>query len=145
MDYEGNTNSKSAFTKHLFSDFKKAYFHFKPRLEATRQFDYKLYLAIEGAFPYICLGEGRSHINNEDIKMLYDKCEEMLHALQSMELDDSDNIMVGLVVKTGNYLAIVLDFTAQEARLRQLEGFQTTKRGKFEGSTEGLLTRINAL
>ena len=141
----GNTNRKSAFTKHLFSDFKKAYWHFKPRLEARRQFDFSFYFAIEGAFPYICLGEGRTHINNEDIKMLYDRCESMLHVLQSMELDDSDNIMVGLVVKTGNYLAIVLDFTAHEARLRLLEGFQTTKRGQFEGSAACLLTRINAL
>ena len=38
-----------------------------------------------------------------------------------MELDAQDNIMLDMVVKTGNYLAIILDFIAQDKRLRQLE------------------------
>jgi len=126
MEYRGNTNLKSAFTKHLFSDFRKAYFHFKPRLEARRQFEYHFYAAIESSFPYICYGEGMPHINNADVKMLYGRCEELLLAVQSMELDDADNIMAGLVVATGNYLAMVLDFTAHDARLRRVEGVVNT-------------------
>jgi excinuclease UvrABC ATPase subunit len=142
-NYMGNTNSKSAFTKHLFADFRKAYFHFKPRLEASIQ-GHEFYFAIEGAFPYICEGEGKPHINNDDIKQLYERCNQMLGAIQLMELDDSDNVMVDVVVKTGSYLAIVLDLTAQEARLRDLEGFHASKRSKMDGS-KALLTRINAL
>ena len=143
-NYIGNTNSKSAFTKHLFVDFRKAYFHFKPRLEASRKFGYDFYFSIEGAFSYICEGEGKPHINNEDIKQLYERCNQMLGAIQLMELDDSDNVMVDVVVKTGSYLAVVLDLTAQEARLRDLEGFHASKRSRIDGS-KALLTRINAL
>ncbi len=143
-NYMGNTNSKSAFTKHLFADFKKAYFNFKPRLEASRNFPLDFYYPIESAFPYICEGKGKPHINNDDIKQLYERCNQMLGAIQLMELDDSDNVMVDVVVKTGSYLAIVLDLTAQEARLRDLEGFHASKRSKMDGS-KALLTRINAL
>ena len=145
QNYIGNTNQKSALTKHLFKDFQKAYFHFKPRLEATRKWEYSFFFGIQGAFPYICAGEGRSHINNDDIKMLYDRCNEMVGALESMDLDDSDNIMVDILVKTGNYLAMVLDFTAHEARLRELEESQSSKRSRLQSPGEGLLARINAL
>ena len=145
QNYIGNTNQKSGLTKHLFKDFQKAYFHFKSRLEASRNCHYSFYVGIEGAFPYICEGEGRSHINNEDIKMLYDRCNQMLDALKSMDLDDSDKNMVDVVVKTGNYLVMVLDFTTHETRLRELEESQSSKRSRLEFTGEGLLSRINAL
>lgn len=144
-NYIGNTNQKSSLTKHLFKDFQKAYFHFKDRLQDRRKLPIPFYVSIEKAFPYICAGEGRSHINNNDIKMLYDRCNEMVGALESMDLDDSDNIMVDVVVKTGNYLAMVLDFTAHEARLRELEESQSSKRSRSELPGGGLLARINAL
>lgn len=145
-NYIGNTNQKkSEFTKHLFQDFERAYRHFKPRLEASRKWGYQFYVGIEYAFPIICQGEGkRSHINNEDIKMIYERCNAMLDVLKSMDLDDSDKNMIDVLVKTGNYLAIVIDFTALEARLKQLEESRSPKKGRV-ASLGSLLARIDAL
>ena len=77
--------------------------------------------------------------------MLYDRCNQMLDALKSMDLDDSDKNMVDVVVKTGNYLVMVLDFTTHETRLRELEESQSSKRSRLESPGDGLLARINAL
>jgi hypothetical protein len=135
LNHKGATNIKSELTKHLFRNFETAYFHLKPRIEATRkatgQFDYKFIFSIEDAFPYICLGKGdRSHINNDDIKMLHERCEQMVAVLKTEQLDDQDKIMLDVVVKTGNYLAITLDLMAQDVRLRALESEVESRKRK---------------
>lgn len=140
LNLKGATNIKSELTKHLFTKFKEAYFHFKPRIEAARQFDYKFVVSIEGAFPYVCEGQGdRSHINNDDIQMLHDRCEAMVALLKTQELSDPDTIMLDVVVKTGNYLAITLDFMAQDVRLRALESEVESRKRKHAagGSSVG--------
>jgi len=136
LNHKGATNIKSELTKHLFGDFQKAYFHFKRRIEAARQFDYKFVLSVEGAFPYVCSGEGdRSHINNDDIKMLHERCESIVALLKTEQLDDQDKIMLDVVVKTGNYLAITLDLMAQDVRLRALESEVESRRRKHAVSS----------
>ena len=137
LNHKGATNIKSDLTKHLFTNFKEAYFHFKPRIEASRQFNYEFCFSIEFAFPYVCEGQGdRSHINNDDIQMLHDRCEAMVALLKTQELDDQDKIMLDVVVKTGNYLAITLDFMAQDVRLRALESeVESRKRTRAAGGS----------
>ncbi len=74
------------------------------------------------------------HIRNTEIELYHARCEQMVKVLKTMELDAQDNIMLDIVVKTGNYLAIILDFIAQDKRLRQLERNVSTegKRKKAE-------------
>jgi hypothetical protein len=123
MDYKGCTTIKAPLTKHLFRDFKKAYFHFKNRMEAHKdKWDYTSTFFTQGAFPYICDGTGdKTHIINKDINQLHSICETMVEVLETMELDENDKIMMELVVKTGNYLAITADFIAQDAKFRELK------------------------
>ena len=62
-----------------------------------------------------------THIRNTEIEQYHERCEQMAGVLKTMDLDAQDNIMLDIVVKTGNYLAILLDFIAQDKRFRQLE------------------------
>ena len=122
QNYKGNTKIKSELTKCLFRDFKNAYFHFKSRIEASERIDYTFVMSIENALPYICNGKGdRTHINDDDIKMLHQRCEAMVSFLNPMPLNDIDKTMLDIIVKTGNYLAIILDLIEQNSRLRVLE------------------------
>ena len=147
LNHKGATNIKSDLTKHLFGNFEKAYFHFKRRIEAAGKFDYTFVLSIEGAFPYVCLGQGdRSHINNDDIKMLHERCEEMVALLKTEQLDDQDKIMLDVVVKTGNYLAITLDLMAQDVRLRALESeVESRKRKHAAGESSPAATDMHIM
>lgn len=121
-NYIGSTNIKSELTSHLFRDFRKAYWHFKERIEAKITLSYHFYMFMESNFDVMCEMAGtRTHIRNNEIEQYHARCEQMVKVLKTMELDAQDNIMLDIVVKTGNYLAIILDFIAQDKRLGQLE------------------------
>ena len=121
-NYIGSTNIKSELTKHLFGDFRKAYWHFKDRIQAKIRLPDQFYIFIEMNFDVMCDRAGtRTHIRNTEIEQYHERCEQMVGVLKTMDLDVQDNIMLDIVVKTGNYLAIILDFIAQDKRLRQLE------------------------
>ena len=122
LHYKGNTNIKSELTKHLFGEFRKAYYHLKPKIEAHEHLSYNFYVFIENNFDAFCDGVGTlTHITNEYIQNLHEICEVMVRVLKMIQLDDQDKIMLDVVVKTGNYLAIILDFITQDTRLRELE------------------------
>jgi hypothetical protein len=70
------------------------------------------------------------NINNDDIKMLHERCESIVALLKTEQLDDQDKIMLDVVVKTGNYLAITLDLMAQDVRLRALESEVESRKRK---------------
>ena len=57
-NYIGSTNIKSELTKHLFGDFRKAYWHFKDKIQATRLVGHEFVVFIEGNFDITCDGEG---------------------------------------------------------------------------------------
>ena len=121
-NYIGSTNIKSELTSHLFKDFRKAYWHFKDRIQAKQRLPVSFYIFIENNFDVVCeMGGSRTHIRNTEIEQYHARCEQMVGVLKTMELDAQDNIMLDIVVKTGNYLAIILDFIAQDKRLGQLE------------------------
>ena len=121
-NYIGSTNIKSELTSHLFGDFRKAYWHFKDRIQAKIMLPVTFYIFIENNFDVMCDRAGtRTHIRNNEIQQYHERCEQMVGVLKTMDLDVQDNIMLDIVVKTGNYLAIVLDFIAQDKRFRQLE------------------------
>jgi hypothetical protein len=121
-NYIGSTSIKSELTSHLFRDFRKAYWHFKERIEATTSLPVSFCFFIENNFDVMCDRAGTlTHIRNTEIEQYHARCEQMVKVLKTMELDAQDNIMLDVVVKTGNYLAIILDFIAQDKRLRQLE------------------------
>ena len=121
-NYIGSTNIKSELTSHLFGDFRKAYRHFKDRIQAKTRWPVSFYIFIESNFDVVCDRAGTlKHIRNTEIEQYLERCEQMVGVLKMMDLDAQDNIMLNIVVKTGNYLAIILDFIAQDKRLRQLE------------------------
>ncbi len=134
VNYKGNTNIRSELTKHLFLDFRNAYFHFKPRMETDRRFNITFYFGIEFALQILCEDEEAepSHISNTHINELHSRCERMVSVLKPMQLDDKDKMMLDVVVKTGNYLAIILDLIAQDSALNtqdsRLKALESTKR-----------------
>ena len=119
LNYNGYTNIKSALTKELFQKFRDAFFHFNTRLQGHIH-DMTFYLWMTELFHYICDGHGtRTHINNEDIEKLHERVEKMVEVIKTTNLDDEDEVMLDVIVRTGNYLAIIRDFIAQDARLRE--------------------------
>ncbi len=119
LNYKGYTNIKSALTKDLFQKFRDAFFHFNTRLQEHIR-DRTFYFWMNELFEYICDGQGtRTHIKNVDIEKLHEKVEIMVEVLKATNLDDEDKVMLAVIVKTGNYLAIIRDFIAQDARLRE--------------------------
>ena len=123
LNYIGSTNIKSALTQNLFRDFYKAWDHFNQRIQLVgERLDPQFYIWIGGESRDVyCKGEGgRTHINNFDIKHFHSNCESIVQRLHMMELDENDKIMMDHVVKTGNYLAIIVDFIDQDAKFREL-------------------------
>ena len=122
-NYIGCTNVKSALTQNLFRDFYKAWDHFNQRIQSVgERLPPQFYIWIGGDSRDIyCRGGGRSHINNFDIKRFHSDCEKIVQRLHMMELDENDKIMMGHVVKTGNYLAIIVDLIDQDAKFRELK------------------------
>ena len=119
-DYQGNTNIKSVLTQHLFQNFKKAYFHFKERIQGHQRLPTVFYTFIEELFEVICDGSGKeTHIAEYDIATLHGRVEKIVGVLKTMDLNDQDQIMLDIIVKIGNYLAIIRDFIGQEARFKQ--------------------------
>ena len=126
----------SELTSHLFRDFRKAYWHFKDRINAKIRLSDNFYIFIENNFDVVCDRAGsRTHIRNTEIEQYHARCEQMVKVLKTMELDAQDNIMLDTVVKTGNYLAIILDFIAQDKRLGQLERDVLTQGKRRKGET----------
>jgi len=119
-DYQGYTNIKSVLTQHLFQNFKKAHFHFKERIQDHQQLSATFYRTTEELFEVFCDGSGKeTHIPEHEIATLHERVEMIVDVLKTMDLNDQDKIMQDIIVKTGNYLAIILDFIKQEARFTQ--------------------------
>jgi hypothetical protein len=140
LNYKGYTNIKSALTKELFQKFRDAFFHFNQKIQEHSKMHHSFYTWIHDLFQYICDGRGtRAHINNEDIEKLHERVEIMVEVLKTTDLDDKDKVMLDVIVKTGNYLAIIRDFIAQDARLREQDARLRILESKKRKSAAGWL------